>query len=291
MTSLSLWIFAARPKTLCIGAFPILLSASYAFCEGSFNPFYLFVSLLGAFSIQIGTNYSNDYFDFLKGADTSLRKGSAKILQQGLASPNQMKIAFIFFFSLGAFIGLYLGFLKGLIYLGIGVVCIVFSLLYSCGPFPLAYRGVADIFVLLFYGPVAFMTSYSLHGSGYKSSIYMISFLPGLIGLGPLILNNLRDKIEDAACKKRTLIVRYGEKFGAIYYLIVHLIAFILVLLFALKKQKLSLTFPLFCFLPYIFICKKLLSKAPCYQALFIFNAKILPPLVFILCFALCLAR
>ena len=277
MPSIAMWFEAARPKTLFIGLFPILLSAALRFAEGTLDVVIFFVTLIGALSIQIGTNYSNDYYDFLKGADTSLRKGSKKILTSGLASLSSMKKAFSLFFLLAFICALFLGVISGPFYFFIGVLCILFSLLYTSGPFALAYIGAADFFVLIFYGPVAFLTSYTLQDGALKPVALLLSFIPGLLGLGPLILNNLRDQEEDALAQKRTLIVRFGKKFGHIYYLVIHMIALILSLLIAFISKNIFMAAPCFCFLFYAKLCKSLFEKKLSYHFLFLKNAKIIP--------------
>lgn len=291
MTSFSLWFYAARPKTLCIGAFPVILSGCYAFSkEGMHLPFFL-ISLLGALFIQIGTNYSNDYYDFLLGADTSSRKGSYKLLQKKSVSLGQMKQAFIICFLAALVCAGYLGYHLGPIYLTIGTLCILFSLLYTAGPFPLAYTGLADLFVLIFYGPVAFLTSFSLHDCNFNRSSNVLSLLPGLLGLGPLILNNLRDKETDAAVDKKTLIVRLGNGFGHIYYSICHLIAFLLYLIFCIIESSVVLFIPLGLFILYVPIIIRLWKKEPVYEELFIINAKLVALLSFVISLSVFVTR
>jgi 1,4-dihydroxy-2-naphthoate octaprenyltransferase len=215
-----LWIHAARPKTLFIGAAPILIGTVMALKKSCFHPFVFLWTILGALFIQIGTNYSNDYFDFLKGADTASRKGPYKVLEQGLIQPRSMKVAFTFCFIGASLCSLILALHAGPLLLVVGALCITFSILYTAPPFPLAYLGLGDIFVLIFYGPVATICCYYLQALHISTEVVICSFIPGLLGLGPLTMNNLRDHKEDALVNKKTLVVRFGMLYGKLQYLL-----------------------------------------------------------------------
>ncbi|MBM3192034.1 MAG: 1,4-dihydroxy-2-naphthoate octaprenyltransferase [Chlamydiae bacterium] len=234
---LPLWVHAARPKTLFIGASPILIGTALGLKAGFFHPWIFLTSLVGALLIQIGTNYSNDYFDFLKGADTSARKGPYKVLQQGLVTPYAMKLAFILCFAGGFLCAFLLSLYAGPFFLVIGLVCILFSLLYTAPPFPLAYLGLGDLFVLIFYGPVATLSCYYLQTGHLSPEAAFASLLPGLLGLGPLTLNNLRDYEEDKRSSKKTLVVRFGRNYGRWQYLFSLGLLFFIPILLALYTR------------------------------------------------------
>jgi 1,4-dihydroxy-2-naphthoate octaprenyltransferase len=212
-------MYATRPKTLCIGVAPIVFGSLLALKRQQFDLITFLLCLLGALSIQIGTNYCNDYYDFLYKADTLSRKGNQKVLSQGLVSPQAMKLAFIFAFLLAGFITAFLIKRGGIVIIPIACMCIFFSIAYTAPPYPLAYLGLGDIFVLIFYGPVATLTCYYLHTRSFQWENLLIGFIPGILGLGPLIMNNLRDLEEDKIVLKKTLIVRFGETFGKVYFL------------------------------------------------------------------------
>lgn len=243
LQAVKLWTYAARPKTLFIGASPILIAAAMALKEGSLHISTLFWTLLGALLIQIGTNYSNDYFDFLKGADTASRKGSKKVLQQGLTTPQAMKRAFILCFSGAALCSILLAQRGGSFLLLVGALCIALSILYTAPPLPLAYLGLGDLFVLVFYGPVATLCSYYLHTLHFSYEVLIASFAPGLLGVCVLNLNNLRDHDEDKAVSKNTLIVRFGALFGKLHYLAALLLCFCIpvILVFLTRSHYASL--------------------------------------------------
>ncbi|MCH9630616.1 MAG: 1,4-dihydroxy-2-naphthoate octaprenyltransferase [Chlamydiia bacterium] len=232
MSSAKLWIYAARPKTLTIGLAPILIGTSLAIQAGSFNLLVFFWTLLGALMIQVGTNYSNDYFDYLKGADKESRKGTMKVLQSGLVSKKAMKTAFILCFSIAAIASIILTMRGGVILLVVGSICILFSLLYTAGPMPLAYLGLGDVFVLVFYGPVATIFTFYLQTLHFDAAAFIASFAPGLLGVAVITVNNLRDIAEDKLASKKTLPVRFGKKFAKIHYTVMIIATFFIPILY-----------------------------------------------------------
>jgi len=138
------WFLAARPKTLPAAIVPVLVGSSLAIYSDSFFLPYSIVALLCSILIQIGTNYTNDLFDYLKGSDTKERKGPLRVLSAGLISVREMKIGIFVVFAITFLLGLYLVYAAGWIVLGIGIVSIIAGLAYTAGPFPLAYNGLVD---------------------------------------------------------------------------------------------------------------------------------------------------
>lgn len=217
LNQIKLWTYAARPKTLFVGIAPIIIGTAMALPVFDL-PTFLWI-LFGTLAIQIGTNYCNDYFDFLKGADTIHRKGPKKLLQQKLLTPKSMKIAFISCFICAALCSYILAQRGGIMLLAVGAICIIFSILYTSPPFPLAYLGLGDLFVLIFYGPVATLFCYYLQTLHFSYTVLIASLAPGLLGVSILTINNLRDYTEDKAAHKHTLVVRFGITYGKIHYL------------------------------------------------------------------------
>ena len=203
MQRIRLWIYAARPKTLTVGLAPILIGTSLAASCGKFHLSVFLFTLLGALSIQIGTNYCNDYFDFIKGADTKERKGFQKVLSAGYTTHSSMKAAYLICFIFSLFSSIYLGIRGGFPVFLIGCICIVLSYFYTAGPKPLAYLGLGDIFVFIFYGPVAALTTYYLQTLEVNLGVFIASLAPGFIGVAVLTVNNIRDIQEDQKVFKK----------------------------------------------------------------------------------------
>jgi 1,4-dihydroxy-2-naphthoate octaprenyltransferase len=218
-STLQIWIEAARPKTLPAAASPVIMGSAMAYAEGVFYWLAALTAFICALLIQIGTNYANDYYDFLKGADTENRIGPTRATQAGLVSPNAMKNAVIFVFTLAFIVGLYLVYRGGWPILAIGVASILFGILYTGGPSPLGYNGTADIFVLVFFGPIAVGGTYYVQTLDISTPVLIAGLAPGFISTAILAVNNLRDFQTDRLAGKKTLIVRFGVKFGRFEYL------------------------------------------------------------------------
>lgn len=218
------WILAARPKTLVASLAPILVGAALAYEKIGYYD-YLAIFLCFGFSvlIQISTNFANDYFDFIKGADTEERIGPDRMVSKGLISPQLMLvgtiICLLMAFSLGVILMEHVQ--ANRILLGVGVVSVLSALAYTGGPFPLAYNGLGDCFVIFFFGLLAVcLTEYVLMCSAQFFWIpsWGIGLSVGLIINNLLVVNNYRDFEEDRSTGKNTLVVIFGRKFGLYLY-------------------------------------------------------------------------
>lgn len=209
--SLKVWFQASRPKTLTAAIVPVAVGTGVALADGVVHWGAAAVALLGALLIQIGTNLANDYYDFRKGADTSERLGPARVTQQGLIAPSRVLRAAIACFALAVLVGMYLVARVGWPILAVGLISVVAGYAYTGGPFPLAYNGLGDLFVLVFFGFVAVSGTYFVQADAL-SSLAVIAGLPvGALGVALLAVNNLRDRPTDEKAGKRTLVVRFGD--------------------------------------------------------------------------------
>jgi 1,4-dihydroxy-2-naphthoate octaprenyltransferase len=238
MSILKIWFDATRPKTLPAAAAPVIMGSAMAFHDKLFYWPAAIAALLGALFIQIGTNFANDYFDFKKGADTKERIGPVRATSAGLIKPEIMKLAFIVTFALAFFIGLFLIYRGGWPVLLIGLSSILFGVLYTGGPYPLGYNGLADIFVLIFFGPVAVGGTYFVQALEINHVVLLAGLAPGLISTAILTANNLRDINTDAKAGKRTLAVRFGVGFAQKEYFFSISIACLLPLLLVYLTQE-----------------------------------------------------
>lgn len=198
--------------------------------------------LLGAILLQIGTNFSNDYSDFMKGTDTADRIGPARAVASGWVTPQQMLTATIVVFTLAALVCAYLVTRGGWPLVVLGAVSIAAGLAYTAGPYPLAYLGLGDLFVLIFFGPVATAGTYYVQTQTFSWLPVFAGFGPGLISVAILVVNNLRDIEGDRAAGKKTLAVRFGVKFSRIQYALCILFAgalpYLIVLLYAPQRRN-----------------------------------------------------
>lgn len=223
------WFMAIRPKTLTAAVIPILAASYLAYASGyRINWVISLSALLGAIFIQIGTNLINDALDFKKGADTHERLGPMRVTQSGLLPMRK-----IFAGGIGAFIMALLFciplFIQGgfpiVVILLVSVLC---GYLYTGGPFPLAYVGLGDIFVLIFFGIVSTVTVFYLQTGFIDGKAFLAGVQIGLLSTVLIAINNLRDYKQDEKAFKRTLAVRFGKKFGRVEIAVLCLLPFVL---------------------------------------------------------------
>ncbi|MDQ8203764.1 1,4-dihydroxy-2-naphthoate polyprenyltransferase [Pelagicoccus sp. SDUM812003] len=215
---LSDWIDAARPKTLPAAVVPVTVGAAEAYRAGAFALWPTAVCLVFALLVQIATNMANDYYDHIRGADTKDRLGPERLVASGRISPRAMLWASLGVFALAFFIGLNLVAYRDWYLLVVGIVSIVFGYGYTGGPFPLAYRGLGDVFVVLFFGLVATMGTYYVLVGELAISAASLGLAIGLLANNILVVNNYRDRDTDRAARKMTLIARWGLRFGRAQY-------------------------------------------------------------------------
>lgn len=208
------WLPAARPKTLFAAVAPVLMGTAIAIGDGAFHLLAALAALLGAVAIQIATNFANDYFDHAKGADTEARVGPTRATASGLVAPRTMRRAFLGMLALALLIGVYLVSRGGWPIVVIGVLSLAFAVLYTGGPAPLAYLGIADVFVLVFFGPVAVAGTHYVQALQWSVPAILAGLGPGMLAVALLTVNNLRDVEEDRSSGKRTLAVRFGRGFA-----------------------------------------------------------------------------
>jgi 1,4-dihydroxy-2-naphthoate octaprenyltransferase len=223
-SKLESWILASRPKTLLAAVVPVMVGSALAISQNHFTFIYSLVALLCSVLIQIGTNFTNDLYDYLKGADNKNRKGPERVLSSGLITPTEMKIAIAIVFGLAFLLGLYLVYSVDLVILVIGVLSILAGLAYTAGPYPLAYNGLGDIFVFAFFGIVGTMGTYYLHLQEFTVLSFLISLPVGALITNILVINNYRDIDEDREAIKGTqlnktleLSAKYAALFGLLF--------------------------------------------------------------------------
>jgi len=210
VTRFQAWVLAARPKTLAAAIAPVLVGTGFAAHDGALAILPAVAALLGAVLIQIGTNLANDYYDFIRGADTEDRVGPIRVTQAGLLSPESVRNAMVGVLASAVVIGVYLVAVGGWPIVWVGVASIACAVLYTGGPFPLAYHGLGDVFVFLFFGLVAVGGTYFVQTLSWSPGVLLAGAGVGSLNTAILVVNNLRDVETDAKVGKRTLAVRLG---------------------------------------------------------------------------------
>jgi 1,4-dihydroxy-2-naphthoate octaprenyltransferase len=215
----SFWLLAARPKTLTASLSPVLLGTGLAvgFSTQAVSLTLAALALASALCIQVGTNLVNDAADFEKGADTADRLGPVRVTQSGLLHGRHVKLGAGMFFLLAALLGVPLIMAGGIPILVIGVLSLIAGYAYTAGPFPLAYLGLGEVFVLLFFGVAAIKgMAYVLTGQGLSPWAEVAALQVGLQSSALLAVNNCRDVVGDRKAGKRTLAARFGERFARV---------------------------------------------------------------------------
>jgi len=213
------WLLAARPKTLSASLSAVLLGTGLATgLSGQPVPMTLAaLALTSALCIQVGTNLVNDAADFEKGADTADRLGPVRVTQSGLLHGRRVMLGAGAFFLVAALLGIPLIVAGGIPILVIGVLSLVAGYAYTAGPFPLAYLGLGELFVLLFFGLAAVKgMAYVLTGQGLSPWAEVAALQVGLQSSALLAVNNCRDIAGDRKAGKRTLAARFGERFARV---------------------------------------------------------------------------
>ncbi|MGB5666709.1 MAG: 1,4-dihydroxy-2-naphthoate octaprenyltransferase [Maribacter sp.] len=259
MTEFSAWINAARLRTLPLSVSGVMVGTALANFYGKSNISIFILALLTAIGFQITSNFANDYGDGVKGTDNDERIGPKRALQSGLLSKDGLKrgiiisiiINFLLIISL-----VYIAFgLENIEYLLffmlLGGLSIWAAIKYTIGESAYGYRGLGDIFVFLFFGLVAVLGAMFL----YTKSLNPMAFLPaisvGLLSVGVLNLNNLRDHQSDRKVNKNTLIVQMGYSKGILYHTALLLIGLICFVVFiVLNFQCWLQCIPLLAFAP-----------------------------------------
>ena len=213
--SLSTWILAARPATLTAAAAPVVVGTACAHAAGGVAWGPAIAALLGAWWIQIGTNFANDVFDAEKGADRADRLGPTRAVAAGLLTAAQMKRGMIVAFALAAACGVYLAAVAGWPVVAIGAASVIAGIAYTGGPWPLGYHGLGDVFVMAFFGFVAVCGTAFVQVGHVPVLAWWLSVPVGALSTAILVVNNLRDRAGDARAGKRTLAVRLGRE-GAV---------------------------------------------------------------------------
>jgi 1,4-dihydroxy-2-naphthoate octaprenyltransferase len=227
------WVAAARPQTLPAAAAPVIVGVGLAVNDGVVAPVPAVAAFVGAALIQIGTNFANDYYDAIQGADTDDREGFTRVTQSGLIEPGRVKAAMYLTFAAAIVVGGYLVYVGGVPILVIGLLSVISGIAYTGGPYPLGYHGLGDLFVFIFFGVIAVTGTYYVQAAAALAAPLTTTIPPGTITLEALVaslpiaaistnilvVNNIRDKAEDETTGKRTLAVRFGYGFSRAEYI------------------------------------------------------------------------
>jgi 1,4-dihydroxy-2-naphthoate octaprenyltransferase len=234
------WLMAARPQTLPAAAAPVVVGTGLAVARGVFAPLPAFAALVGAALIQVGTNFANDYYDAVQGADTDEREGFTRVTQAGIIPPDSVWRATLATFGLAVLVGTYLVYVGGVPILVVGLASVASGLAYTGGPYPFGYRGLGDLFVFVFFGLVAVAGTHYVQAVAHVPGVFHAWVPAGTVPLAAvvagasmgalatniLVVNNVRDMETDAAAGKNTLAVRIGYRWSRVQYVALLAVAY-----------------------------------------------------------------
>ncbi len=241
------WLLALRPKTLTAAIVPVIVGTALVHAESIHVIWWLSVcTALSACFIQIGTNLVNDAIDFRKGADTETRTGPQRVTQSGLLTSKQVMRGAVACFVAAIFFGIPLVFNGGMPIILVGLSSIAMAYCYTGGPFPLAYRGLGEFFVILFFGLIAVMGTFFLQTQFVDQKSVIAGLQVGFLATVLISVNNLRDAPQDALVRKRTLAVRFGLTFARFE------IAFFVIVPFLLGFYWYRVGFPSAAIIPFL---------------------------------------
>lgn len=204
------WLLAARPKTLTAAAAPVVAGTGVAAFHGTASALPALAALVGALLIQVATNLANDYYDFVRGTDSQERVGPLRMTQAGIIAPEAMKRGMLAALAAALLVGMYLVWVAGWPIVVIGLASLACAVLYTGGPYPLAYHGLGDLFVFVFFGLVAVGGTVYVQALSWPADAVLAGVALGALNTAILVVNNLRDIPTDERAGKRTLAVRLG---------------------------------------------------------------------------------
>ena len=266
------WWQAARPQTLIASLIPILPVSMLCVKYDMFSfPIFL-CTLLSAMFIQIMTNFINDLYDFKKGADRTDRVGPDRVILQGYLSEREVALGIYMLLLLSVLLGSYLVSIGGYVILIIGLSSFLFAYLYTATKISIAYNGLGEVFIFIYFGILASWGTYYLQTLNYNYNIILFGVIAGSLNSSMLIINNLRDYNEDLLSNKKTLIVLFGKKFGKLELVLINILSYLSLyyLLWSLRKVDFF-----YFFVPLVIIAVLILCRILTY-ANFI-NKKALP--------------
>ena len=205
------WLAGARPKTLPAAVAPVLVGTGAAVALDGFRPLPALLALVVALALQVAVNYANDYSDGKRGTDAD-RVGPMRLVGSGAAAPREVLAAAGLAFGVAAVAGLGLAALSSWWLVAVGAVCIAAAWTYTGGPLPYGYRALGEVFVFVFFGPVAVVGTTFAQTGTLPGLAFAVSVPPGLLIVALLVVNNLRDIEGDALVGKRTLAVLLGDR-------------------------------------------------------------------------------
>ena len=235
------WIAGARPRTLPAALAPVLVGSGAAAALDGFDLPAALLALVVALALQVAVNYANDYSDGRRGTDAD-RVGPMRLVGSGAATPRQVLVAALLAFAVAGMAGLGLAALSSWWLVAVGAICIAAAWTYTGGPLPYGYRALGEVFVFVFFGPVAVVGTAYVQTGTLPGLAWVVSVPIGLLIVAILVVNNLRDLGGDAAVGKRTLAVLLGDRATRLTYVGLFVVAFAVVAAVGISRPWVLIT-------------------------------------------------
>lgn len=271
------WIQAARPQTLIASLIPIVPVSMLCINLNKFSPNIFICTLLCSIFIQIITNFINDLYDFKKGSDRPDRVGPERVIEKGYLNEREIILGVYVLLFLSVFLGGYLVSIGGFVILMIGLSSFLFAYLYTATKISIAYNGLGEVFVFIYFGVLASWGTFFLQTLEYDFLITLFGIIAGSLNSSMLIINNLRDYNEDLLSNKNTLIVKFGKNFGKIEFISMNILSYLslyylLILLNQMHSFYLFYVLIVFCIIIIyrVVMCPEFIKKALSYYSLYI---------------------
>jgi len=267
MRKLKPWLSAMRLRTLPLSVSGIILGTCFAYYNGHFSPWVLVLAILTTISLQILSNLANDFGDSENGADNDERVGPLRAVQSGDITPDEMLDAIKFNIIVVIILTLSLiwaafgptNFLFLLLFIFLGGMSVYAALNYTMGDSPYGYRALGDVFVFIFFGLISTIGSYLLYMHTIDHVVVLPAIALGLLSVGVLNLNNMRDLDADANVGKITLAVKLGIERAKKYHFVLIVGAMIITVIFSILYYVEPYNFMyLLAFIPLILHLKKI---------------------------------
>lgn len=241
---IKIWIQTFRLRTLPLALSSVLMGVIVSYMYHSFNLVVSLLSVLTTLFLQILSNLANDYGDGVKGTDNKDRLGPTRAIQSGEISLSEMRKAIVVFVFLSLVSGIALIFYSGIslvnaaVLLMIGLLAIVAAIKYTVGEKAYGYSALGDLFVFIFFGPIAVMGTFYLNSHTLEWIVLLPSITMGLWSTAVLNLNNMRDIENDKSSGKTTFAVLLGIKNAKLYHVIIINAAFFALMYFEFLLER-----------------------------------------------------
>ncbi|WP_417443829.1 1,4-dihydroxy-2-naphthoate polyprenyltransferase [Joostella sp.] len=251
MTKAKTLLSAARLRTLPLSISGIIVGTAIASSEGKFNIYILIFALITTVGLQVLSNFANDYGDGVKGTDNLERVGPMRAIQSGVISDKEMLKAIIvttILTLIAAVLLIYISFgkdniLYSLFFFFLGIAAVIAAIKYTVGKSAYGYNGLGDVFVFIFFGLVSVIGTYFLYSKEFNIEILLPAITVGLLSVGVLNLNNMRDVNSDKKSNKNTLVVKIGIVKAKRYHISILITAMVSTVLYALLNYQSPLNF------------------------------------------------